>query len=68
MEPNKRMNAWRKAKGYSTRQLEILLADAMKPDYPDGFPSGVQVFQSDISDAENAVSEKKFHKVANAIY
>lgn len=68
MDPNKRMNAWRKEMGYSTRQLEILLADAMKADYPDGFPSGVQVFQSDISDAENAVSEKKFEKVANAVY
>lgn len=52
----------------STRELAQVLHEKMKPDFPNGFKRGEEIFQSDIVLAEKGTSRKRFEKVASALY
>jgi len=69
MKAHEKLKQWREADmGMSTRDLAQVLHEKMKPDFPNGFQRGEEVFQSDIVLAEKGTSRKRFEKVTSALY
>ena len=69
MKAHEKLKQWREADmGLSTRDLAQVLHEKMKPDFPNGFMRGEEIFQSDIVLAEKGTSRKRFEKVTAALY
>ncbi|MFN0014213.1 MAG: hypothetical protein ACKVU2_06655 [Saprospiraceae bacterium] len=69
MKAQEKLKQWRETDmGLSTRELAQVLHEKMKPDFPNGFQRGEEIFQSDIVLAEKGTSRKRFEKVAAALY
>ncbi len=69
MKAHEKLKQWRETDmGLSTRDLALVLQEKMKPDFPDGFKRGEEIFQSDIVLAEKGTSRKRFEKVTAALY
>ena len=65
---NDKLTTWRQSNGFSTHSLALEIQNRMTKDYPDGFPKGVKITQTDIRRAESFTSQKSFHKVTKALY